>query len=170
MKLILSEGKQLRGTLETFPEYYKNAFSHCKILVVCLTNGHDAVGACGLSSISNYALAYIKKEYRGRGLGTKVEAKTYNEARKRGLSFVAGSISLDNVPALRVASKVGFRETIRLKTYGWILLIIPFNFRGEMVYSFLRGVCSKLPETFLYYTIRFLMSIVGRIRRGLGAS
>ena len=170
MKFILSDGEQLRDRLETFPEYYKNALSHCKILVVCLTNDNDVVGACGLSNISNYALAYVKEEYRGRGLGTKIEAKTYNEARKRGLSFVAGSISFDNVPALRVASKVGFRETMRLKTYGWVLLIIPFNFRGEIVYAFLRAICSKLPETFLYYIIRFSMSIVGWIRRGLSAS
>lgn len=167
MKFIVGSGEQLRDRLETFPKKYKDAFSSSQILVICVTSDNKVVGGCSIAKISNYALAYLKEEYRGRGLGTKLEAKTYSEARRRGLDFVAGAIHLWNLPALHVASKVGYREVVRFKDFGYVLLMIPFNFKGELLYAFLHGVCSNLSGTFLHRIILLLMSVVGLVRRTL---
>lgn len=165
MTFIVGSGEQLRDRLETFPKKYKDAFSSSQILVIYVTSDNKVVGACSIAKISNYALAYLKEEFRGRGLGTKLEAKTYSEARRRGLGFVAGAIHLWNLPALHVASKVGYREVVRFKDFGYVLLMIPFNFKGELLYAFLHGLCSKLPGTFLHRFVLLVMNVVGLIRR-----
>lgn len=170
MKFILGSGEQLRTRLEKFPEYYKYTFSSSPVLVIHVTNDNDVVSACGISSISNYAQYYVQEEYRGKGLGTKIVAKACSEARKQGLAFVVVAIDLWNVPSLTVASKVGFREIVRFETYGYVIKMVPFNLKGELLYAFLNAVCSKLPETFLHYVVTCLMSVVGTVRQGLSSS
>ena len=165
MAFIVGSGEQLRDRLETFPKKYKDAFLSSQILVAYITSDNKVAGACSISKISNYALAFLKEEYRGRGLGTKLEAKTYSEARRRGLDFVAGAIHLWNLPALHVASKVGYREVVRFKDFGYVLLMIPFNSKGELLYALLHVVCSKLPRAFLHRIILLLMNVVAIIRR-----
>lgn len=167
MKFILGNGELLRNRLETFPERYKNGFSSSQILAICVTNNNEVVGACGISKISNYALIYVQEEYRGRGLGTKLEAKACEETRKRGLDFVARAVYLWNLPSLRVASKVGYREVVQLRDFGYVLLMIPFTLKGELLYAFLHGLCSKLPRTFLHAIVLVSMSVVELIGQSL---
>jgi len=80
---------------------------------------------------------------------------------------VAGAIALWNLPALRVASKVGYKEVARLRNFDYVILMIPFTLKGEFMYIFLHAICSKLPETFLHHIITLPMSVVGLIRRRL---
>lgn len=170
MKFIIANGEQLRNRLETFPKYYRNTFASSQLLVVCVAYNDEVVGACGISKISNYALAYLHKKFRGRGLGTKLEARTYEEARRHGLDFVAGAIDLWNLPALRVASKVGYKEVVRIRKYGYVILLIPFNPRGELLYKFLHTVLPRLPEVFLHCMVLYSMSFVGQVRQILSVS
>lgn len=166
MKFIVGSGEQLKNRLETFPQRVKDAFSSSKILVICVTSD-DVAGACSISKISNYALTYLKEEYRGRGLGTRLARIRMHEARRRGLDFMASAINIRNLPMLRVGSKVGYREIVRLRNFGYVLLMTPFTLKGELLYMFLRAVCSRLPETFLDRIILLSMSLVGLIRRRL---
>ncbi len=169
LKFIVGNGQQLKKELETFPDKYRSGFSSSQILVLCVASDNEVVGACSISKMSNYALAFIKKHYRGRGLGTKLEARTYKEARRRGLSFVAGAIHVWNLPALRVALKVGYREVVRFEDFGYILLMIPFDYRGELLYTLLHGVCTRIPRTLLHSLILTSMSVVAAIRGRLGS-
>jgi len=167
MKFIVSNWELLRDRREVFLERYKNGFSSSQVLVICVANDNEVVGACSISRISNYALIYVQEEYRGRGLGTKLEAKAVKEARKRGLDFVARAVHLWNLPSLRVASKVGYKEVVQLRDFGYVLLMIPFTLKGELLYAFLHGLCSKLPRTFLHAIVLVSMSVVELIRRSL---
>jgi len=167
MKFIVSNWELLRDRREVFLERYKNGFSSSQVLVICVTNDNEVVGACSISRISNYALIYVQEEYRGRGLGTKLEAKAVKEARKRGLDFVARAVYLWNLPSLRVASKVGYKEVVQLRDFGYVLLMIPFTLKGELLYAFLHGLCSKLPRTFLHAIVLVSMSVVELIRQSL---
>lgn len=169
MKFIVGSGEQLRDRLETFPEKYRNAFSLSKILVVGVMSNNDVVGACGISKVSNYVLIYVQEKYRGKGLGTKLEAKACEEAHKHSLDFVARAVHLWNLPSLRVASKVGYREVAQFRDFGYVLMIIPLNIKGKLVYTFLHGVCSKLPGSLLHRIVLLLMSVVGLIRQRTSA-
>jgi len=167
MKFIVGSGEQLKNRLETFPKRVKDAFSSSRILVICVTSDDDVAGACSISKISNYGLTYLKEEYRGRGLGTKLLRARNDEARKRGLDFVAAAIDIRNLPMLHVGSKVGYREIVCLRNFGYVLLMTPFTLKGELLCMLLRAVCSRLPETFLDRIILLSMSLVGLIRRRL---
>lgn len=169
MKFIVGSGEELRDRLGTFPEEYRNAFSLSKILIIGVMNKDDVVGACGISNLSNYALIYVHEKYRARGLGTRIEAKACEEAHKRHLGFVARAVHLWNLPSLQVASKVGYREVVRLKDFGYVLMMIPLNVKGKLMYTLLHEVCSRLPRAFLHATILASMSAVGLIRRRLSA-
>ena len=170
MKFIVGSGQQLRNRLKMVPEKYRNAFASSKILVISVMNDDDVVGACGISNVSNYALIYVQEEYRNKGLGTQLEAKACEEARKRSLDFVARAVHIWNLPSLRVASKVGYREVVQFRDFGYVLMMIPLNVKGKLLYTFLHGVCCNLPRTFLHRIILLLMSVVGLIRRRLSVS
>ena len=170
MKFIVGSGEQLRDRLETFPEKYRNAFSSSQILVMGVMNNDDVVGACGISNVSNYALIYVQEKYRGKGLGTKLEGKACEEAHKRGLDFVARAVYLWNLPSLRVASKVGYREVVQFRDFGYVLMMIPLNVKGKLVYTFLHELCSRLPGSFLHRIVLLLMSVVGLFRQRTSVS
>jgi RimJ/RimL family protein N-acetyltransferase len=167
MRFIVGSGQQLRNRLETFPEKYRKTLASSKILVICVTSDNEVAGACSISKISNYGLSYIKESYRGRGLGTKCARIRIYAARRRGLGFVATAIHTWNLPMLRIASKLGYREVVRFRDFGYVLLMIPLNFKGELLYALLHGVCPKLPKASLHAIILVLMSVVGLIRRRL---
>lgn len=167
MKFVVGNGKQLRSRLETFPESYKKTFLSSKIVVVFLVNNNDAVGACGIAEISNYVLVYLKEGYRGRGFGTKLEAKTIDVAREHNLDFLLEAIHLWNLPSLRVARKVGYREIVRFKNYGYTIVMVPLSLKGEVIYAFLCAVFSLLPKTLLHQLIILLLNVVRRVRRVL---
>lgn len=167
MKFVVGNGEQLRKRLETFPKSYKETLLSSKIVVVSLVNNNYAMGACGIAKISNYVLVYLKEGYRGKGFGTKLEAKTINVARERGLDFLLEAIHLWNLPSLRVARKVGYREIVRFRNYGYTIVMAPLNLKGEVIYAFLCTTFSLLPRTLLHQLITLLLNVVRRARRVL---
>jgi len=169
VKFIVGTGGELRERLEDFPEKFREAFSSSKILVIGVTNDDDVVGACGIAHVSNYALIFIHEQYRARGLGTRIEAKVCAEAHRRGLGFVARAVHLWNLPSLRLASKVGYREVVRFKDFGYVLMMIPLNVKGKLIYTLLHEVCSRLPRGFLHAIVLASMSAVGLVRDQLSA-
>lgn len=170
MKFVVGHGKQLRNRLQTFPESYKKTFSSSKLLVIFLMNDNNVVGACGIAKISNYVLVYLKEGYRGKGFGTKLEAKTIDVAREHGLDFLLEAIHLWNLPSLRVAHKVGYREIVRFGNYGYTIVMVPLSLKGEVIYVFLRTVFSLLPRTLLHQLIILLWNVARRVRRMVIAS
>ena len=169
VKFVVGSGGEFREQLEAFPEKFQEAFSSSRILVIGVTSDNDVVGACGIAHVSNYALIFIHEQYRARGLGTRIEAKACAEAYRRGLGFVARAVHLWNVPSLRLASKVGYREVVRFKDFGYVLMMVPLNVKGKLMYTLLHEVCSRLPRAFLHATVLASMSAVGLIRRGMSA-
>lgn len=165
MKFVVGNGKQLRKRLETFPESYKKRFLSFKLVVILVVNDNDAVGACGIAKVSNYVVVYVKEGYRRKGFGTKLEAKTFDVARKHGLDFLLEAIHLWNLPSLRLARKVGYREIVRFRDYGYTIMMAPFSLKGEVIYAFLCTVFSLLPRTLLHQLILVLWDAVKRVRR-----
>lgn len=166
MRFLITRGGQLKERLRSFPSYYASVFSSAYMsIVVCVTNNSDVVAACGILSPLNYLLLYVKEQYRGRGLGTRVLEKTIYVARRRNLNFINLAVSSGNVPALRIYSKLGFRETVSFPKFKFRLMMLPFNIEGEIAYAFLHEVVSKMPKTFLLQVIVFMMSVTKRFRQ-----
>ena len=164
MRFIKSNGKQLRNELQKFPRYYYNTFSLSRTLVAGLVFNNTIVAVCGILGMSNYVVIYIDEAYRGQGLGKQILKKTISTAKNQGLVFLTTSMALNNIPSMRLFQKLGFREIMLLKKVNYAIMMLPLTFTSELLYAFLRTLCSTLPETFLGYTIKFLMGIFDRIR------
>jgi len=55
---------------------------------------------------------HIDEAHRGRGLGRETMLLAENEARRRGLSYIALEVSGANTTARRLYGSLGYRETI----------------------------------------------------------
>lgn len=165
MKFILTRGSQAREELAEFPLHFRTSFGLSRMLVLCMTNDNRVAGACGIISLSNYIVVYVKEEYRRQGLGPQIFKKTIRAARSQGLSFILASAPTYRMPILYfLRSIAGFREIIVLDKSNYVILMRPLTDRGELLYAILRGICSKLPESVVSYSIDFFMYFFDWIR------
>ena len=165
MALVQKPSDQLKERLQKFPSYHANVLtSWLTSIVVCLTNRGEIVAACGIQRPFNYFVVYVKEGHRGLGLGTLALQRTISAAKQQNLNFINLAVSTDNVPALRLYSRLGFRETALFPRFKFKVMTLPLTFKGELVYSFFHKVCSLLPETLLIYLVVFLMSMAKRVR------
>lgn len=153
MKFILGNGKQWREKSQKALGVKASEFGSSEIMVVCL-NYDEIVGACGVGGMFGMCAEYVKKEYRGQGIGTQAFKKMIEVARRQGLDFISGSPHPDNAVILHILRKLGFREIVRFPEY--ILMMLPLTFKGEIVYSLLCMVFTKLPNNFLDHALAFL--------------
>ena len=123
------------------------------LLVVGLNNSYVCT-ACGIRSAFNILTLYVTKKYRGGGFGSLTLKKTISVAKKRNLNFISLAVLSNNVIALRLYSKFGFREIIHLENY--VTMMLPLTFLGELVYTFLRIAVSLLPVKFLEVVARLV--------------
>jgi len=146
--VVSSGGSRVREKL-AFPDYYSNVLtaSDVNLLVLCVTINGIVVGGCSLSGRFNMAVLYIREDYRGRGLATRLFRVTISIARERGDGFLTGAVPPWHVAAFGLDFKVGFRVIKRFKDF--VLLLRPLNLKGEISYGFLRLVFSLLPDHFL---------------------
>jgi ribosomal protein S18 acetylase RimI-like enzyme len=98
VKFILSSKEVFKSELLSIP--WVNAFLPSKILVVGVDDG--SFGAvCGIRSVFNILTSYVCEQWRGRGIGSQMLAKTISMARERRLSFILLGVFYDNVRAFR---------------------------------------------------------------------
>lgn len=165
MKFVIDTPERLKQKLQGFPEYFrKGFFSTRKLLMLCLSDNGKTIAACGVANLSNYLLIYVDEEWRGQGIGTRILGKTIRIARNRGFNFIALAVSSNNVPALQLYIRFNFREVANLREYGFLVMILPFTLKGEIVYALSRAVCSVLPKSFLVYTVISMRSAISSIR------
>ena len=156
MKFIVGSGKALRERLLDLTakprsrKFYFDPLLRSKVVVLYVLNDNTTVAGCGISGIYNIAHSlYVKEEYRGRGIGEKTWEKTISVARKRGFDFITGVVPLHHDVAWHLYSEVGYKEVVRIKKYQIRYIMLPFTFKGELLYTFARLICSKLPNVFL---------------------
>ena len=123
------------------------------------------MAACSIQRPFNYFVVYVQEGHRGLGLGTLALQRAVSAAKRRNVNFINLAVSTENVPALRLYSKLGFRETALFPKFKFKVMTLPLTFKGELVYSFFHKVCSFLPETLLIYLVVFFMSVVKRTRQ-----
>lgn len=153
MKFILSSKEVFKSELRSIP--WANAFLPSKILVVCVDDG--SFGAvCGIRSVFNILTLYVCEQWRGRGIGSQILAKTISMARERRLGFILLGVFYDNVRAFRLYSRFGFKEVVYLRKLGLRVMMLPLDFLGEVAYVFLCGITLLLPNMFWTYVAQWV--------------
>jgi len=164
LKFVVSSREQRVKAQLNFPYYYANVLTapDVSLLVLCVTNNGNIVGGCSLSGKFHMAVLYIKEGYRRKGIATRLFLETIRIAREQGINFLTGAVPPWHIAALRMDFKVGFKVVKHFKDF--ILIIRPLNFKGEILYAFLRTAFSLLPDSMLTKTY----SIAVRVLRECG--
>jgi hypothetical protein len=168
MKFIVGNGELLKEKIENFP--WSDYFLASRVLVLLVTDDNSVIGACGLRSIFDIRATYIKREYRGRGLGIKLQDVTTDAARRRGHHFIISCVfyPFKHRPhSHSVNPKSGFREVTRLKDPKIVIFMLPLTPLGKLAYYFLRTVFPMLPNVVLA-TIAQKTHDMTKIRRQYG--
>jgi GNAT superfamily N-acetyltransferase len=100
---------------EIIMEYFDDCFEPGSI-IIAETRG-EVVGKIEIfkaykKSRGFYAVAkrlVVKKEYRNRGIGTKLLKYAFSEAKKMGCNEVEGNVEKENVHAMRLYARLGFK-------------------------------------------------------------
>lgn len=148
MKFILGSGKQLKERVQNFPSPWADYFLASKILVIGVVNG-ESVSAYGIRGILNVATSFVKKEYRGKGVGGQTCKKAISIIRKQGVSFLTAEVPIENKAALYLDLKTGYKMIKHLNERRTVLILCPLSFKGDLLYVFSRVACSLVPERLL---------------------
>ena len=148
-KFLLSNGEYFRERLQGFP--IAREFVSSKLLVVCIDDVDKIVGVCGVRSLFNIAVSYVRKDYRGRGIGTRQLKIAIEAAEKRPPYFATGTVSSENVVALHVDRKLGFREVLFLKKTRQILMVTYNTRMGRLACASFRVIGHLLPNNIWSY-------------------
>lgn len=145
----MGSNEQLKEKVEDFP--WSEYFLASRVLVVVM-DGDNVIAACGLRSMLDIRATYVQEEYRGRGLGMKLQDVTTDAARSRGHHFIISCIfyPYKSRPHTHSANpKSGFKEVTRLKNPQIVVFLAPLTFVGELAYLFLRLAFKWLPNSLL---------------------
>ena len=164
MKFLLSNGEYFRERLQGFP--FAREFVSSKLLVVCIDGVDKIVGVCGVRSLLNIAVSYVRKDYRGRGIGSRQLKIAIEAAEKRLPYFVTGTVSSENVVAFHIDCKLGFKEVLFLKKSRQRLMVTSTTRMGRLACAFFRVIGLLLPNNLLSYVHLCLYkeSLKGRAR------
>jgi len=154
MKFLLSNGGYFRERLQGFT--WAREFVSSKILVVCIDDMDKIVGVCGIRSLFNIAVYYVREDYRGRGIGSRQLKIAIQAAEKRPPYFATGMVSSENVVALHAGRKLGFREALFLKKTRQILMVSTNTRMGRLAWVSFRVIGHLLPNNLWTYVHRRL--------------
>jgi N-acetylglutamate synthase-like GNAT family acetyltransferase len=73
----------------------------------------------------NYAVVEVAKPYQGQGIGHALLEYCEKECKKRGAKYITMEIRKENVPALSLATKCGFKK---YGEYTMLILTVPVNY------------------------------------------
>jgi len=103
-------------------EEFERLISDGNKLCLVMKHGDKTVSYVGAETVldeCNIGNIVTDKEYRGRGLATKLMTALISELKKRGIAKVFLEVESDNVPALALYEKNGFvRYGYRRGYYG----------------------------------------------------
>jgi len=149
MKFVLSNGKYFRDKLQSFP--FAKEFVSSKVLVVCIDDYDNIVGVCGIRSPFNVAVSFVRKDYRGIGVGSRQLKLAIKAAEKRPPYFVTSTVSSENVRVFHIGNKIGFREVFTLKRTNQVLRVSTTTRMGRLAYVFFYVIGHVLPNNILSY-------------------
>ena len=144
IKFVVDDSKVLKDRLADFP--HSKFLLPSKLLVFGEVNNNASIAVCGIRSSMNVLSVHVKEGFRAQRVGRRILQETLNLARKKSLSFVTLTVSVDNVPAMRLFSRVGFRKIAYLKKRGLMVMMLPIILKGKSLFAFWRVVGSMLPD------------------------
>ena len=154
MKFFLSNGEYFKEKLQFLP--FAKEFMSSRLLVICTEGGDKIVGVCGVRSLLNIAVLYVRKNYRGGGVGSRLLKRTIEAAEKRPPNFVTATISSENAVIFHILCKLGFKEVLFLKKSRQVLMVTSTTRMGRLACGCFHMIGLLLPNNLLSYVHSWL--------------
>lgn len=141
----------MKNRLQDFPNAWIGDFVGSKLLVLAVTD-NKTFAAYGIRGILNLTSLYVEEGYRHRGMGREIRKIAFDQARKQGIHFLTGEVTLQLLSSkygLILFSKFRCRVVKRLRKRKSALVVFPLTPKGDLVYVFLRIAFSFVPNAFL---------------------
>ena len=149
MKFFLSNGKYFAERLQGLP--FATEFASSKILVVCTDAAGRIAGVCGIRSLFNIAVLYVRKDYRGKGIGFQLLKKAIETAERQPPNFVTATIAANNAVIFHILCKLGFKQVLFLSKSHQILMVTSATRMGRLACAFLQGVRLLFSDKLISY-------------------
>ncbi|MBS3168831.1 GNAT family N-acetyltransferase [Candidatus Woesearchaeota archaeon] len=153
-KLRLSGLSKKMGSLEK-----------CDFLVIEEIDG-KIVGAGGLGGFLNVPSLQIDDSYQGKGIGRILIDALFEETRRRGYSYIAGSRNPENFRAIKLHDIHGFKRVFRVHYSSGIVrdvIILVLGSRGKIIKCFF-SIFNTLPGTILLaFFLKLVKPVFGKI-------
>jgi len=109
----------------------------------------EIIGVAGVGGLFHIGIIFVKAEYRGTGLGSKLNAAREKEIIKRGYSFFIGTTYRKNPTAKPISRLLETRKARPVFAFNYYegfittLYIQEFNWKGRFLGKFLNFFNSK---------------------------
>ena len=122
----------------------------CKWVVLEEQDG-KIIGAVGLGGLFHVSGIQINKDYRGKGIGKRIQGAMIEEAKRRGNSFVTVFIDPRNPATVKLHDSLGYTTIFRIHYSPKIVQdvkILVFKRRGKIVKKLLT-IFNTMPGTIM---------------------
>jgi len=129
-------------------EKFVNTFMNSDFLVI-EEKGNDLIGVAGVGGIFHVGGIFVQEEFRGTGLGSKLNLMRDEEIKKRGYSFFIGTTYRKNPTAKPISKILDERKAHPVFAFNYYegfittLYIQEFNLKGRIMGKFLNFFNNK---------------------------
>ncbi|MGI0056308.1 MAG: GNAT family N-acetyltransferase [Nitrosarchaeum sp.] len=131
----------------TFSEEFIRPCSNSEFIAIEEENS-KWLGICFVGGLLHATGIEILKEARGRGLSNKLLAHVLEECKKRKISFLTGVFKPTNLVSIKIHTAIGYKPIFNFyynKQVGEeIIVILPFNKKGDLLYNMLRVFNTRI--------------------------
>jgi len=160
MKVIKLDSQTKSKLLEMeMPDDFINSYLQMDFLVIEEKNG-KFIGVTGVGGLFHKGGLFVKKEYRGTGIGSKLNEFRGKEIKRRNYSFFIGTINSENQNVKELTKIMKNRNARPVFTFSFnekshiTLFIQEFNIKGKIVGRFLDFFNCKVGTFFLALALK----------------
>tara|TARA_B110000014_G_C20125156_1_gene598672 strand:- start:1058 stop:1624 length:567 start_codon:yes stop_codon:yes gene_type:complete len=126
----------------------------------------NIVGAAGMGGVFHVSGIQIKNEFRGKGIGKKIQAKLIEESYKKGYSFITVFNDPRNTNSVNLHDGLGYEKIFRIHySKGMVNDVkgISFNKKGKVIINFLKIFNTKIGTIILAISLKILKAIFPKL-------
>ena len=134
--------------------------------VVLEENDENIVGAAGMGGVFHVSGIQIKKEFRGKGIGKKLQAKLIEESNRKGYSFITVFNDPRNTNSVNLHDGLGYERIFRIHYSKGIVNDvkgISFNKKGKFFINYLKIFNTKIGTIILAVSLKILKTVFPKL-------
>ena len=158
MKIISVDKNIIRKLRESSVSTEMKSLESCDWVVLYEENGIIG-GAAGMGGMFNVSGIQLNENFRGRGIGKKIQKELIDESCRRGYSFITVFNDPGNTSSVKLHDSLGYEKLFRIHYSKGIVNDvkgISFDKKGKLLIGFLRIFNTKIGTVALAILLKIL--------------